>query len=148
MDYQEFKSRPSGANGRQVGGDHYNSRTQPWDFITDNKLNFLSGSIVSYLTRWERKGNMQDLQKAEHYLEKLLELVGAGKLQPACMPLPITNFSRPLPHPVSTGLRPVVREDYEIAKEVMSEKDAYVEARRAEVARVVADNIAASKVVY
>ncbi len=66
---------PAPANARQVGGDHYASKAiQPWDYITSNNLPFLEGNIVKYLTRWRDKGGVQDLHKARHYLEKLLEI--------------------------------------------------------------------------
>lgn len=71
------------ANSRQVGGDHYGNRTQPWDFIIDNKLNFCSAAIVKYLARWERKGNYQDLDKAQHYFDKLKECIKEGRITPA-----------------------------------------------------------------
>lgn len=89
------------ANDKQVGGSHYNARTQTWDYIVDNGLNFLSGSIVAYLARWERKGNQQDLDKAEHYMQKLMECVREGRLKPA-------RFNHPpllRPHP-DTGVAP------------------------------------------
>ena len=66
---------PTPANARQVGGDHYASKTiQPWDYITSNNLPFLEGNIVKYITRWRDKGGVQDLHKARHYLDKLLEI--------------------------------------------------------------------------
>lgn len=66
---------PTPANTRQVGGDHYASKDiQPWDYITSNNLPFLEGNIVKYITRWRDKGGVQDLHKARHYLDKLLEI--------------------------------------------------------------------------
>ena len=66
---------PTPANFRQVGGDHYASKAiQPWDYITSNNLPFLEGNIVKYITRWRDKGGVQDLHKARHYLDKLLEI--------------------------------------------------------------------------
>ena len=66
---------PTPANTRQVGGDHYASKPiQPWDYITSNNMPFLEGNIVKYITRWRDKGGVQDLHKARHYLDKLLEI--------------------------------------------------------------------------
>lgn len=63
------------ANLRQVGGDHYTSKAiQPWDFIVSNNLPFLEGNVVKYVSRWRDKGGVQDLHKARHYLDKLLEI--------------------------------------------------------------------------
>ena len=63
------------ANDKQVGGDHYKSTViQPWDYIVANKLDFFSGNVIKYVTRFAEKGGVTDLKKAQHYLEKLIEL--------------------------------------------------------------------------
>jgi hypothetical protein len=63
------------ANSHQEGGDHYkNMAIQPWDFIITNKLGFLEGNIVKYVCRWQSKGGLEDLRKANHYLTKLIEV--------------------------------------------------------------------------
>lgn len=64
------------ANARQEGGTHYKQLSiQPWDYIVSNNLGYLEGNVVKYITRWQTKGNgRQDLLKAKHYLEKLLEI--------------------------------------------------------------------------
>jgi Protein of unknwon function (DUF3310) len=66
-------------NSRQVGGDHYKGKSvQPWDFIAANGLGFFEGNVVKYVTRWKDKGGVQDLHKARHYLDKLIEVAGDG----------------------------------------------------------------------
>lgn len=63
------------ANDHQVRGRHYQLRAiQPWDFIAAHGLNFFEGNIVKYVTRWRHKGGVDDLRKARHYLDKLIEL--------------------------------------------------------------------------
>jgi len=65
----------SSVNKIQHGGDHYKSKpVQPWDYIASNKLGYFEGNIVKYISRWRDKGGVQDLRKAQHYLEKLIEL--------------------------------------------------------------------------
>ena len=67
------------ANDEQVGGDHYRNRAiQPWDFIVANDLGFLEGNIVKYVTRWQAKVGVADLEKAQHYLSKLIEVAKMG----------------------------------------------------------------------
>ena len=63
------------ANDRQVGGEHYQQHDiQPWDIVDEYNLDFYSGNVIKYLLR--RKGNrLEDLQKAAHYLEKLIERI-------------------------------------------------------------------------
>lgn len=65
----------STANEIQIGGDHYRVKTiQPWDFIAANQLGYFEGNIVKYVSRWQDKGGINDLKKARHYLDKLIEL--------------------------------------------------------------------------
>ena len=62
------------ANEQQVGGAHYAIKAiQPWDFIIANNLGYLEGNIVKYVSRWKDKGGIEDLKKAQHYLQKLIE---------------------------------------------------------------------------
>ena len=62
------------ANDLQVGGDHYKKAIQPWDFVASNNLGFFEGNIIKYVTRWRDKNGVEDLRKARHYLDKLIEL--------------------------------------------------------------------------
>ena len=66
---------PSLANEEQVGGEHYmNKAIQPWDYIVSNNLGYLEGCVIKYVSRYKEKGGMQDLKKAAHYLQKLMEV--------------------------------------------------------------------------
>lgn len=71
------------ANDTQVGGAHYQLPIQPWDFIVSNGLGFLEGNAIKYLTRWRQKGGVDDLRKAKHYVEKLIEVAEQEPLDPA-----------------------------------------------------------------
>lgn len=63
------------ANDKQVGGDHYKKKAiEPWDYIAANGLGFFEGSIVKYVSRWQDKGGIKDLEKARHFIDKLIEL--------------------------------------------------------------------------
>lgn len=65
------------ALGRQVGGTHYNSRSiQPVQFIEANAIPFLEGCVIKRLFRHAQPGGKgrQDIEKAIHELELLLEL--------------------------------------------------------------------------
>ena len=56
----------------QVGGDHYQKHAiQPWEYAEINKLSFLEGNVVKYITRHRLKGKDEDLQKAIHCIELL-----------------------------------------------------------------------------
>ena len=60
---------------KQVGGDHYSKLAiQPVEYINANKLGYLAGNVVKYITRYKDKNGLQDLQKAKHYVQMLIEL--------------------------------------------------------------------------
>lgn len=61
------------ANDRQVGGAHYQSGLQHWDLVEAHGVGYLEGCASKYVTRWRKKGGLQDLEKAQHYVEKLIE---------------------------------------------------------------------------
>jgi len=59
---------------KQVGGSHYNRYSiQPVDFILANKLDWCEANAIKYITRHKDKGGVEDVRKAIHYLEILLE---------------------------------------------------------------------------
>ena len=63
------------ANEIQHGGSHYRERSiQPWDYIAANEIGFFEGNAIKYLTRWRDKGGVEDLRKARHYIDKLIEI--------------------------------------------------------------------------
>ena len=68
------------ANEQQVGGAHYAVKAiQPWDYIIANDLGYLEGNVVKYVSRWKDKGGIEDLKKAQHYLQKLIEVTEKSK---------------------------------------------------------------------
>lgn len=63
------------ANDKQISGSHYKQvAIQPWDYVAANNLGYFEGSAIKYITRWRSKGGIADIQKAIHFLEKLIEL--------------------------------------------------------------------------
>jgi hypothetical protein len=46
---------------------------QPADFINKNKLLFAEGNAIKYICRHKSKGKLQDVEKAIHYLEMIIE---------------------------------------------------------------------------
>lgn len=79
----------TGANAFQPGGVHYKVLPiEPWDYVAANGLGFFEGNAVKYLTRWRAKGGLQDLRKARHYIDKLIEVEMAAATPPAPLDLP------------------------------------------------------------
>jgi len=62
------------ATDRQEGGDHYKDMAiQPRTFIKANHLDYDEGNIVKYVCRHRTKNGREDLLKARHYLDMLIE---------------------------------------------------------------------------
>lgn len=60
----------------QVGGSHYKGfAIQPAEYSIKNKLGFAEGNVVKYVSRAQLKGGLEDLLKAKHYLDMLIEEV-------------------------------------------------------------------------
>ena len=59
----------------QIGGSHYSKYSiQPTEFIHKNNIPFIEGNIIKYVIRHKDKNGVQDLLKAKHYIELLIEL--------------------------------------------------------------------------
>ena len=59
---------------KQIGGKHYiRHKIQPSDYIIKNKLLFPEGCVIKYVTRHQDKGRLEDIKKAIHYLEMIIE---------------------------------------------------------------------------
>ena len=58
----------------QVGGSHYQKYAiQPIEFIIKNNIPFLEANVIKYVVRYKDKNGLEDLKKAKHYLEMLIE---------------------------------------------------------------------------
>lgn len=66
----------------QVGGEHYKKyKIQPVEYAMANGLNYCQANAVKYVTRYKDKGGIEDLKKAIHNIEILIELeTNEGKL--------------------------------------------------------------------
>jgi hypothetical protein len=59
----------------QEGGTHYKKYAiQPIEYIHANKLDFFQGSVVKYITRFRDKNGLEDLKKAKHFIDLLINL--------------------------------------------------------------------------
>jgi hypothetical protein len=99
------------ANDRQVGGDHYGlKKVQHWDIVIAFDLDYFQGQITKYVMRWKQKGGIQDLKKAQHFLEKYIEseVIKSAAPQPEQPGAPAeAGKSEPIPESVpGDGKRP------------------------------------------
>lgn len=59
----------------QVGGTHYKGMPiQPVEYIHRNGIGFCEGAAIKYLSRWRQKGGVEDLKKAKHFIDMLIEM--------------------------------------------------------------------------
>ena len=73
LDVQKIADELKGI-GRQVGGDHYRRmKIQPVTFVLENGLGYVEGCVVKYVSRWRAKNGVEDLRKARHFLDLLIE---------------------------------------------------------------------------
>ena len=75
VDEVDYQYDEGSALREQVGGDHYSKLAiQPVEYINANHLSYLQGNVIKYITRYKDKNGLQDLQKAKHYVQMLIEL--------------------------------------------------------------------------
>ncbi len=63
---------------------------EPWDFIVSQKLGFLEGNVIKYITRAGKKGSesrFDDLLKAQAYIHKLVLVEVNAKPTPTSTPV-------------------------------------------------------------
>jgi len=66
--------RASKATDIQVGGNHYKDmKIQPIEFIQANDLGFCEGNAIKYICRFRNKNGIEDLRKARHYIDLLIQ---------------------------------------------------------------------------
>jgi Protein of unknwon function (DUF3310) len=109
----------SSANQRQIGGTHYRGgEYQHWDWAVENNLGYLEGQLTKYVSRWRKKNGAQDLEKALHYTDKLIEVVTARHGHtPLRNALPVVNLS------LVTGTYELESDEIQIFRLVASYRD-------------------------
>lgn len=74
FEYKKIKEIKMKASNTQIGGNHYSDMAiQPTEFIHKNNLSFIQGNIIKYVCRYKSKGGIEDLNKAKHYIDLLIE---------------------------------------------------------------------------
>lgn len=71
---QPILSQQTFALDKQEGGNHYKQmKIQPVEYIVANNLGFIEGNIIKYISRYKNKNGIEDLRKAQHFIEMLIE---------------------------------------------------------------------------
>ena len=59
---------------KQIGGSHYlKFKIQPSRFVVENKLLYPEGNVIKYILRHQNKGGKEDLEKAKHFIDMIIE---------------------------------------------------------------------------
>lgn len=65
----------------QVGGNHYKRlKIEPIEYIVKNNLGYREGNVIKYVSRHQFKNGVEDVKKAIHMLEMILEDYESGEL--------------------------------------------------------------------
>lgn len=73
-------AKTDSALDKQEGGGHYKGlKIQPIEYIHANGLSYFQGNVVKYVSRYKDKNGAEDIKKAIHYLELILELEYGSK---------------------------------------------------------------------
>lgn len=67
----------SEADNRQVGGQHYKAADKSqehWNLVQAYGWDYFTAQVIKYMMRWRKKNGLQDLEKARHFLDKLIEI--------------------------------------------------------------------------
>lgn len=58
----------------QIAGNHYKDfAIQPAEFLQKNKVPWMDANVIKYVMRHRSKNGLEDLKKARHYLDMLIE---------------------------------------------------------------------------
>jgi hypothetical protein len=77
--YAEIEKARQSAWQKQEGGSHYkNLKIQPMQYALENKLDYAQANVVKYVTRHKEKNGKEDLLKAIHNLELMIEFYYGG----------------------------------------------------------------------
>jgi len=67
------------AKNQQIAGSHYKEMAiQPVEFVYKNNIPFIEGCIIKYICRHKRKNGVEDLKKARHFIDLLIEFETTG----------------------------------------------------------------------
>src|SRR3954468_9618845 len=70
---------------KQVGGTHYkvsNTAVEHWNLVTAHNWDYFQAQIIKYVMRWKDKGGIEDLLKAQHFLNKYIEVKRSTLIEP------------------------------------------------------------------
>ena len=53
---------------------HYSRwKIEPVQFMMENEIPYVEGNVIKYIMRWRYKGGLEDLHKAQEYINLLIK---------------------------------------------------------------------------
>lgn len=78
-----MNNNPQSALDTQVGGSHYKRfKIQPVEFIHQNGIGYMAGNVIKYISRYQEKNGIEDLKKARHYIDMMIEFEQEAEKKP------------------------------------------------------------------
>lgn len=86
------------ANDEQIGGNHYQQgddvNWQHWDFAWQHSYNIFEYCSTKYIARYKLKNGLVDVEKAKHYIDKLIEKIGNYRDHPGRQAIHVNDWGR------------------------------------------------------
>lgn len=83
-----MNNQPQSALDTQVGGSHYKDfKIQPVEFIHQNGIGYMAGNVIKYVSRYKEKNGIEDLKKAQHYIDMMIEFEQKAEKKPVALSL-------------------------------------------------------------
>ena len=57
----------------KINPDYYKSKIETADYIDAHEMDYFQGNEVKYITRFKKKNGLEDLKKAQWYLQRLIK---------------------------------------------------------------------------
>ena len=69
-----YGTKTKSSYDKQIGGTHYRKmKIQPSEFVIENRLLYPEGNVIKYILRHQNKGGKEDLEKAKHFIDMIIE---------------------------------------------------------------------------
>ena len=72
-DYGQTKGQMRNIMSDNINPTYYQKGIETTDYIVSHNMNYVEGNIIKYVTRYKEKNGLQDLLKAEWYLNRLIK---------------------------------------------------------------------------
>ena len=57
----------------KINPEYYTTGIETADYIESHEMEYFQGNVIKYVTRFKKKNMVEDLRKAEWYLQRLIK---------------------------------------------------------------------------